>query len=360
MRLVNGKLVADEVKPEQIAAKNIGGISDIYSSESKDALASLTEIENNKPGEYQSQYASQINSALNNILNRKDFSYDFNADPLYQQYKDSYTQQGNQAMMNTVANAATMTGGYGNSYGVTAGVQANQMYLQELNNVIPELYNAALQKYDMDTQNLYNQYSALGSQEDREYNKYRDTVSDWQTDRGYYSDKYNTAVSNDQYVANYNQAENQYTTNYNQAERQYASNYNQAENQYVSSYNQTEAQNQREYEMWLAEMQYQKERDAVADSQWQQQWDYQLQQAALAAAAQQASSSGSSPTSSNSSSSGSTSSSNSTSFQSAMREARELQWDGGDYEEYLVDKVSNGEISQDTANRIYATLNNYK
>lgn len=296
----------------------LGSIKDIYSDDTLKAQQKLTELENSKPGEYQSQYADKINSVLDGILNRKEFSYDFNADPLYQQYKDQYTQLGNQAMMNTVANAATMSGGYGNSYGVTAGAQANQAYLQQLNNIIPELYNAALQKYDMDTQNMYNQFSALGSQEDREYGKYRDTVSDYQTDRGYYSDRFDSSVSNDQYVSNYNQTEDQY---------------------------------EREYQMWLAEMQYQQARDAVADAQWKQQWDYQLQQDALANATKQAASSSSSA----GSSIVSTADYNSIKNAAASIQQKEGVVSGANY---LADKVNDGTITSAQAQTILYKINN--
>lgn len=307
----------------------LGSIKDIYSDDTLKAQQKLTELENSKPGEYQSQYADKINSVLDGILNRKEFSYDFNADPLYQQYKDQYTQLGNQAMMNTVANAATMSGGYGNSYGVTAGAQANQAYLQQLNNIIPELYNAALQKYDMDTQNMYNQFSALGSQEDREYGKYRDTVSDYQTDRGYYSDRFDSSVSNDQYVSNYNQTEDQY---------------------------------EREYQMWLEEMAYQKERDAVADSQWQQQWDYQLQQDALANAAKQAASASSSSSSGSSSSSSSNGSSGNVT--AIAKTAAQLKSNpssgGGSYTSYIAKQVDSGNITEKEAVDILKDVNSGK
>lgn len=309
----------------------LGSIKDIYSDDTLKAQQKLTEVENSKPGEYQSQYSEKINSVLDGILNRKEFSYDFNADPLYQQYKDQYTQLGNQAMMNTVANAATMSGGYGNSYGVTAGAQANQAYMQQLNNVIPELYNAALQKYDMDTQNMYNQFSALGSQEDREYGKYRDTVSDWQTDRGYYNDKFNSSVSNDQYV---------------------------------SGYNQTEEQNEREYQMWLAEMQYQQARDAVSDSQWQQQWDYQLQQDALANAAKQAASAGSRSTGSSKRGSSSSSNDGAGNTTAIAKAAAQLKGNpnsgGGSYTSYIAKQVDSGNITEKEAINILKDLNSGK
>ena len=209
----------------------INDISSIFSQNTTAAKKKLEEIEANRPGAYQSNWQGTINSLMDKIVNQKDFSYDFNADPLYQQYKDQYTQLGKQAAMDTQANAATLTGGFGNSYAATAATQANQQYLTQLNNVIPQLYSLAMDKYQMDTDKLYNQFSAVGSQEDREYGQYRDTVTDWKDDRGYYYNKYNDSIGNDQFIANYNQSEDQFNQN----------------------------------------MAYNRERDAIADSQWQQQ-----------------------------------------------------------------------------------------
>lgn len=213
----------------------INDISSIFSQNTTAAKKKLEDIEANKPGQYHSNWNGTINSLMDKIVNQKDFSYDFNADPLYQQYKDQYTQLGKQAALDTQANAAALTGGFGNSYAATAATQANQQYLTQLNNVIPQLYSLAMDKYQMDTDKLYNQFSAVGNQEDREYGQYRDTVTDWKDDRNYYYNKYNDSIGNDQFVANYNQSENQFNQN----------------------------------------MAYNRERDAVSDSQWQQQFDYQ-------------------------------------------------------------------------------------
>ena len=48
----------------------------------------------NKPGSYQSQWQDEIDDYMNQYMNRDPFSYDFNSDALYQQYKDQYIQQG--------------------------------------------------------------------------------------------------------------------------------------------------------------------------------------------------------------------------------------------------------------------------
>ena len=94
------------------------------------AEQALADYEKNKPGAYQSSYSDQIQELLDKVMNREKFSYDFNADPLYQQYKDQYMQGGKQAMMDTTAQAAALSGGFGNSYGATAGNLAYQQYLK--------------------------------------------------------------------------------------------------------------------------------------------------------------------------------------------------------------------------------------
>ena len=137
---------------------------------------------NNKPGQYTSQWQSQLNDVMGKILNREKFSYDLNGDALYKQYKDQYTNQGKMAMMDTMGQASAMTGGYGNSYAQNVGQQAYQGYLQQLNDKIPELYNLALSKYQMEGDDLSRQYSMLGTQENQDYSRYRDTVSDYNTE----------------------------------------------------------------------------------------------------------------------------------------------------------------------------------
>ncbi len=146
----------------------------------------------NRPGEYQSQWQSQLNDILGKILNREEFSYDLNGDALYQQYKDQYMNQGQMAMMDTMGQAAAMTGGYGNSYAQSVGQQAYNSYLQGLNDKVPELYQLALSKYNQEGQNLQNQFALVGAMEDQEYGRYRDKVGDWESEYSRLQDRYDT------------------------------------------------------------------------------------------------------------------------------------------------------------------------
>ena len=98
--------------------------------------------------------------ALDAYLNREDFQYDVNADALYRHYKDQYTQLGKRAMQDTMGQASTLTGGYGSSYAQSVGQQAYQSYLSKMDDVIPELYQLAYQKYQDEGNRLYKTYQS--------------------------------------------------------------------------------------------------------------------------------------------------------------------------------------------------------
>lgn len=130
------------------------------------------------------QLNNRIDNIMDKIVNREEFSYDLNEDALYEQYKDSYIQQGKLAMQDTMGQAAAMTGGFGNSYAATVGNQAYQSYLQELNDVMPELYQMALDQYNHEGDYLLNKYGVVSDRDNTLYGRHRDTVADshWQAE----------------------------------------------------------------------------------------------------------------------------------------------------------------------------------
>lgn len=136
-----------------------------------EALAALQAARANMPT-YKNSYDADIEAIYNEIVGREDFRYDINEDALYHQYADQYQHLGELAMMDTVGQASAMTGGYGNSYAVTAGNQAFQQYLAQLNAVVPELYGMAYDRYTAEGEEMLNQYGMLRDRADDEYNKY--------------------------------------------------------------------------------------------------------------------------------------------------------------------------------------------
>lgn len=180
--------------------------------EGKKALANYTNAQDalSSYGSFYYGNQTKLDEIMNSILNREKFSYDFNEDAFYQMYKDKYQKQGKMASANVMGQAAAMTGGYGNSYAATAGNQAYLASLQNLNDIIPELYQMAYDKYNQEGQSLYNQYGMLSDDYDRAYSRY--------------SDGYNQLVSNLNTARDtlYDQADyyNQTLDNYNSTEAQ--------------------------------------------------------------------------------------------------------------------------------------------
>lgn len=113
----------------------------------------------------------QATAIYDKIMNRGEFSYDVNKDKLYQQYRDLYAQMGRGAMEDTMGQAAALTGGYGSTYSQNAGQQAYNAYLQKLNEVVPELYDAAYNRYNQEGQNLMNLYTMARSNADNAYER---------------------------------------------------------------------------------------------------------------------------------------------------------------------------------------------
>lgn len=226
------------------------------SEEVKQAQEDLKNHYNSKPGDYQSNYADQIQGLLKDYENTKDFQYDFNADPLYQQYKDQYIQQGKMAMQDTMGNAAALTGGYGSSYASTAGNQAYQSSLNDLNNVIPSLYDRAYSKYRDDKSDKLQHMQVLQNLDDSDYKKYQDTLSDY----------YNTL--------NYLQSQSQYLS-----ESDYNRYLNQlAQWQYELEYYTGRADAAQQQSNWQSEQNRQYMQDYVNQRNWQKQFDYGKQQ----------------------------------------------------------------------------------
>lgn len=155
---------------------------------------------------YAGTFDSQLADLFERISNRPKFSYDVNADPLYEQYKDKYIQGGKLAMRDTMGKAAGLTGGYGSSYGQAVGQQAYDAYLQDLSAVIPELYGMAYDQYKDEGDELLKQYGLVGDQRDTEYSRYRDDLGDWERDREYQrqveTEEYNRRIAEEQTAYN--------------------------------------------------------------------------------------------------------------------------------------------------------------
>lgn len=186
------------------------------------ALRELNDIIENEPAEFTSEWSAQIDAILEQITNRERFSYDYSTDPTYAQYKDMYQRQGRSAMMDTMGQSAALTGGYGNSWAQTAGQQAYNQSLQNLNNIVPELQSNALTQYNAEGQRLQDAYGLMSNERAQDLGEYQQGYNEWANSRdfaqGQYATKqqydYNDYASRAAYLQSLAQQENsQYNAN---------------------------------------------------------------------------------------------------------------------------------------------------
>ena len=133
-----------------------------------------------QPGGYSSGFEDQLQALYDQIAGRESFSYDPEEDETYRRYARLYAAQGAAAMEDTMGQAASLTGGYGSSYAQAAGQQAYDRYLGELAALVPELRQAALAEYRQEGQALTDRYNMLNQQEKAAYDRWQDTVTQWQ------------------------------------------------------------------------------------------------------------------------------------------------------------------------------------
>lgn len=158
------------------------------------ALSALQSAYGNTPT-YTPSYDAQINDIYNQIMNRGKFKYSLSSDPLYQEAREQYTGQGQMAMMNTMGQAAALTGGYGSSYSQAVGQQQYNAYLQNLNQLVPEYYDRAFNQWQAEGSDLYNKYGLTKDLADTEYSKYRDQMSDYWNNVDYLANQENSAYN---------------------------------------------------------------------------------------------------------------------------------------------------------------------
>jgi len=251
---------------------------------------------------YDDKYNDQIQSLLQQILGRGDFSYDYQTDPVWQSYKKQYTREGQRAQADALAQASALTGGIPSSYATTAAQQAGNYYAAQMSDKIPELYQAAYDRWNSEGDRMlgnmnmlrglanddYGRYSdnynRLMNNLDAEralyndaYGRHRDDVSDWQNDRNF---NYN------QYLNQLDQWNNDRNFGYNQWRDQvgdWQNNRNFGYNQYLDALSQWNNDRNFDYNRYLDQLgqwntdrnfDYGRYRDQVGDWRDNRNFDY--------------------------------------------------------------------------------------
>ena len=231
--------------------KEIASVTDIVDQSTWDALnkqweqpQAITDAWNYTNGLLEqlssgrTSYTDQIKDMMNQIQNRDKFSYDVDSDTMFQQALSSAMSSGKTAMQDTIGQASALTGGYGSTYATTAGNQAYNSFIQDAYDNLPEYYQMALEAYQMEGQDMYNQLAMLNEADANEYQRmynswqanfsntqqmYNNAFNEWQTGVG---NAYNSAsLQLQEHGQLFDQAYNAYTAVQNNANTIYAQEY---------------------------------------------------------------------------------------------------------------------------------------
>lgn len=150
------------------------GTTDNYSQyvKSKEPAVSVvksagTQVPSVKPGR---TVQDKMNSVLG-AINAKQFHYNPVKDPLYKQIQKNYKSTAGDVIENAMGTYSGMTGGVPSSYAMSAAAQAGAQHMQKADDMIPELYELAYNKFAQDKADLYKQYGIMQDLENREYER---------------------------------------------------------------------------------------------------------------------------------------------------------------------------------------------
>ncbi|MGN9097147.1 hypothetical protein [Flintibacter porci] len=154
--------------------------------------------------QYVSRYQDKIDELTAQILGRAAFSYDPETDPIYQQYKEAYTRDGQRAMQDTLGQVSARTGGLASSYAGSAAQQTYDNYMAALEDKIPELRQLAYSMYQDEGDTQRANLEMLIALDQGDYAKYADLLSQWNTDRSFDYGVYRDGISDSRYDQEWN------------------------------------------------------------------------------------------------------------------------------------------------------------
>jgi len=243
--------------------------------------------------DYESEYENDLDKLYKEIKSYKSkFKYNYEKDPAYQAYKKLYDRQGALAYERALAENSFRTGGLANSHAHSAAVQAQSYYNSRLADIIPELYEAAYDRYYTDKNAEYNKlrdsYDLIAKRESRDYDRYLNKLERDKYNREFDYEFQSDAIDRENDFAK-ERIDNEFTTARDNRNNASALKKIELDNDYklqkAEMDNETALQKQkadREYD--LSKLEFQKEqsesdmlyqllRDAIADEKWRSEYN---------------------------------------------------------------------------------------
>ncbi len=139
---------------------------------------------------YQGKYDSQIEKLFRELSNVKKFSYNPLNDELYKYYQKEYLREGERAMEDVLGELAAVTGGVASSYAAGVAAQSRNYYNEKLTDKIPELYEAAYERYLDEIGIKEDKLKTLLDMRDDDYEIYKDEVEQYNRNREFEYEKF--------------------------------------------------------------------------------------------------------------------------------------------------------------------------
>jgi len=184
-----------------------------------------------KPTEFTSKYNEQINNYLDKILNQGEFEYNVNDDPQFAYYKEMYNRLGEKAFKDSIGNLSPATNGQTNSWATTSANQSKQGYNEKLMDIVPELENNAYNRHNNEVNAMVEKLQLLKDQDNSDYNKYRDLISDYNTEKTYDRSVYENDRNYDKEVEESDRAYNYQVSRDNVLNEQWLTQFNESQRQ---------------------------------------------------------------------------------------------------------------------------------
>ena len=167
------------------------------------------------------EYERRRDAALKRAEDMR-WNYDPDTDPVWQAYRKQYRREGQRATQDALGQYAAMTGGVPSSYAMTAASQAGDYYAARLSDKLPELYDDAYGRYMREYERQLGLADAYADYGQREYDRYRDRLDQWNADRSFDYGLYRDSVDDARYAD-----ETAYDRAWNEEDRDYDRRYRQ-------------------------------------------------------------------------------------------------------------------------------------
>lgn len=146
---------------------------------------------------YKGSYDDDLERLYKKLENIKQFRYNPYEDDLYEYYRQQYIREGKRAMEDLLGELSANTGGVASSYAASAAAQSLDYYNSKLTDKIPELYEAAYERYLDDIEKQTENFDRLKELSDREYERYLDSIDIYNEDREFDYGKFRDVIEDE-------------------------------------------------------------------------------------------------------------------------------------------------------------------